>query len=69
MNNTTLKRRTFLRLPDVRARVGLSRSQIYKMIAKGTFPAPIALSERAVAWDEESIDAWMDSRMHSGGAA
>jgi prophage regulatory protein len=48
-----------LRLPVVKARTGLSRSTIYARIREGTFPAPVNLGKRAVAWNCESIDAWI----------
>lgn len=52
----------FLRLPEVMHFIGLSRSQIYKMIEQGTFPPPILLSQRAVAWLERDIHQWMACR-------
>ena len=52
-----------LRLSEVRARVPFSKSTLYAKIAAGEFPAPIALGVRAVAWSEESIDAWIASRI------
>jgi len=52
----------FLRLPEVIHLIGLSRSQIYKMIEQGTFPAPILLSRRAVAWLDRDIHQWMSLR-------
>lgn len=51
------------RLPAVRARVGLGRSEIYRRIAAGTFPAPIKLGERASAWDAAEVDAWIEARI------
>lgn len=53
----------FLRLPEVIHLIGLSRSQIYKMIKQGTFPPPILLSRRAVAWLERGIHQWMSLRV------
>jgi prophage regulatory protein len=51
----------FLRLPEVLARVGLKRATIYKRIKAGTFPAPVQLGARAVAWDEQLIADWQAS--------
>lgn len=51
-----------LRLPEVLARVPLSRASVYAFIKKGTFPAPVRLSPRAVAWREADIKAWLDAR-------
>lgn len=54
---------TILRRKQVEKRVGLSRSTIYAKIANGEFPAPIALSARAVGWLESDIIAWIESRI------
>lgn len=50
------------RLPAVKARTGLSRSTIYKLLADGKFPTHIKLGERAVGWRSSDIDAWIASR-------
>ena len=52
-----------IRFPEIKARVGLCRSTIYTRIKKGTFPAPIRLGERSVAWLEADIDAWIQERI------
>jgi prophage regulatory protein len=54
---------TILRLPAVKASVGLSRSTIYLRIAEGTFPRPVSLGGRAVGWLQAEIDAWMKQRI------
>ena len=51
--------RVILRLRQVMARTGLSRSTIYERIQAGEFPAQIALGARAVGWLEADIDAWI----------
>ena len=53
----------FIRLPAVRAKVALSRSQIYSLIAAGTFPRPVKLGARASAWIADEIDTWISSRV------
>lgn len=55
-----------IRLPGVLAKAAISRSLVYALIAKGEFPASIQLSERAVGWDSEAIDAWIESRIKAG---
>lgn len=50
------------RLPAVLARTGLGRSSVYAAIAKGQFPQPIKLSERAVGFLAHEIDAWIEQR-------
>jgi prophage regulatory protein len=64
LNQTTIEpsRDRVLRLPDVKARTGLSRSSIYAYIKDGKFPHHIALGERSVGWYESEVDAWVASR-------
>jgi len=62
------KHQRLLRLADVRDRVPYSRSTIYQLIAQGKFPKPISIGERAVAWLESDIDAWIQARIESGRA-
>lgn len=64
----TLKKERFLRLTDVIARTGLSRSTIYLNITKGCFPQNINLGTRSVAWLESEIDAWMQDRINQRSA-
>jgi prophage regulatory protein len=52
-----------LRLPQVRARVGLCRSSLYADIAAGTFPAPVKLGRRSVGWLESEIEQWLADRI------
>ncbi len=52
-----------IRLPQVRERVGLSRSEIYRRMALGEFPRAVSLGARAVAWDAASVDAWIKDRI------
>jgi prophage regulatory protein len=51
-----------LRLPAVLQKVGLGRSRWYDEVRTGNAPGPVRLSERAVAWREDEIDEWIDSR-------
>lgn len=55
--------RSFLRLKQVKAVTGMSRSWIYDAIKRGEFPAPILLGARAVAWDSVSVATWQSKRM------
>ena len=50
------------RLPEVMDRTALSRSSIYLGMKKGTFPKPVHIGERAVAWRESDIQRWIDER-------
>jgi prophage regulatory protein len=58
-------RSTFIRLGEVKARTGLSRSTLYAYIRDGRFPAPVAISARCVAWVEGEIDGWIAERIAS----
>jgi prophage regulatory protein len=51
------------RMPVVRDIVGFSRSEIYRLVGLKRFPAPIPLGERAVAWDLDEVQAWVQSRI------
>jgi len=39
-----------------------SRTTIYRGVRAGTFPAPIRITERRVAWRESDVQAWIQSR-------
>jgi len=52
-----------LRRKQVEARVGLTRSTIYRRIAERTFPSPVSLGLRAVGWVEAEISDWLLSRL------
>lgn len=57
-----------LRLPEVLAMTGLSRSSLYRRINSGDFPAPILLGgddSRAVGWRRSEVEAWIESRPRS----
>lgn len=41
---------SIMRLGEVQAAIGLSRSTIYKRVRDGTFPAPVQLGAKSVGW-------------------
>lgn len=51
-----------LRRPAVEAKVGLSKSAIYAMMARGDFPRPIRLTAKSVGWRSEDVERWLASR-------
>lgn len=53
--------RKLIRLKEVQEMVGLSSSSIYNRMSAGTFPKQKSIGDRAVAWQESDIDAWMDA--------
>jgi len=54
-----------IRLTELPLYVGIKRTVIGELIARGEFPKPISLSDggRAVAWLETDIIAWQNSRI------
>lgn len=60
MNDTLSPR--LLRLKQVQAIIPLHRVTIYRKVLEGSFPAPLSLGARAVAWREDEVLAWLNSR-------
>lgn len=54
---------SFLRLPQVSARLGLGRSAIYALVKRGELCAPIKLGARASAWPSSAIDQFIAARI------
>lgn len=51
------------RIPEVSARTGLPKSTLYRLIRNGSFPKPVPLVGRTVAWDSEAVDRWIAERL------
>ena len=60
---STVEPQSLLRLPEVKRRTGLGRTSIYDAVARGDFPHPVKLSERAVAWPSEAVTRWIEARI------
>jgi prophage regulatory protein len=58
-----------LKLKQVQKMTGLSRSTIYAYIDKGAFPKQVKLGERCVAWIEDEVIEWIDTRIMARDAA
>lgn len=56
------------RFPSVIARTGRSKSSILRDVAAGTFPKPVRIGARAIAWEAAAVDRWIAERL-AGGAA
>ena len=62
-----------IRLPEVLSRTGYGRTTIYRKMEDGDFPKnvklggppkdPEAFDSRAVAWIEDDVDQWIESRI------
>jgi prophage regulatory protein len=55
--------RRVLRIAEVEAVTGKTRTRIYEEIGAGVFPAPVPLGERAVGWLSDEIEAWLAQRI------
>jgi prophage regulatory protein len=53
----------FIKLPEVIALTGKARSTIYADIKNHTFPAPVKIGFRAVAWRLTDVIEWQESRI------
>ena len=49
-----------LRMPQVQAKVGLRKSQIYKLIEQGSFRKQIKVRQRFSAWLSGDIETWVE---------
>lgn len=54
------RQRRVLRLRQVKEKTGLGHDSIYRLGRLGKFPKRIKLSENAVGWLEDEIDAYLD---------
>lgn len=50
------------RMADLQARVGLKKSQLWKLIREGRFPAPIK-EGRSSLFVASEVDAWIEDRI------
>ena len=50
-----------LRLSEVQARCGLSRSSLYRKMRNESFPEGLKVGVRAVRWPEDEITGWLAS--------
>ena len=72
MENKTPQKR-FIRLPEVLTRTGYGRTTIYRKMEDGSFPRcvklggpledPNAFDCRGVAWIEDEVEQWIESRI------
>ena len=54
---------TIIRLPEVMAKTGLSRSTIYFQISNGDFPKGIPIGEHARGWLNHEIEEWIEQKV------
>ncbi len=73
MDKKHTPQKRFIRLPEVLSRTGYGRTTIYRKMEDGSFPRsvklggppkdPNAFDSRAIAWIEDEVDQWIDSRI------
>ncbi len=62
MNDSgTQQAASLLKLSEVERQTALKKSSLYAAIKAGTFPAPVRLSARAVAWRSTDVAKWIAS--------
>ena len=64
----TAAHRRLIRLPDVIARTGLSKTTIWRGTRSGDFPKPVTLTRGTVGWVEDEVDRWIDAKIEARGA-
>jgi prophage regulatory protein len=70
MKRSPLPRTTrMIRLPEVMAICGLSRSTVYADTKRGEFPARVKITRHASAWVREEVLAWAENRIRASRAA
>jgi prophage regulatory protein len=55
----------FVRMKEVVAICGKSRSGIYKAIKAGDFPKPVKVDSRSSAWIRSEIEQWAQRRIQA----
>ena len=73
MDKKHTPQKRFIRLPEVLSRTGYGRTSIYRKMEEGTFPRSVKLGgppidprvfdSRAVAWIEDEVEQWIESRI------
>ncbi|MDX2370953.1 MAG: AlpA family transcriptional regulator [Colwellia sp.] len=52
-----------IRIKEVMAMTGVSRTFIHKHRKNGNFPEPIHLSSKSIAWVRSSVEEWIQSKI------
>ena len=56
-----------LRRAQVQKKTGLSKSALYLVVKNNSFPQPLKIGTRAVAWRKSEIDSWIANLSKAGG--
>ncbi len=52
----------FWRFRELKGRVKLGRTTIWKMYNEGRFPKPYKIGKNVIAWRSDEVTAWMEAR-------
>ena len=73
MDKKHTPQKRFIRFPEVLSRTGYGRTSVYRKMEDGDFPKsvklggppidPSAFDSRAIAWIEDEVEQWIDSRI------
>lgn len=55
-----------LRRKEVELKTGLAKTTIYRLMQQGLFPKNYSVGIRAVAWNEQEIDDWLQAQPGKG---
>ncbi|WP_191939554.1 AlpA family transcriptional regulator [Pantoea agglomerans] len=61
MKNSNIR---LIRMPEVLSKTGFKKSWIYQLISNNSFPKPIKMGPRAVAFVEAEVDQWVLERIN-----
>lgn len=65
LDSASLEDVSFLRLSEVKAFTRLSKTSIYELVREKSFPAPVRLGPRAVAWVRSEVRQWALERVRA----
>jgi len=51
-----------LRFPELHRKIGLCRTQVWRLEKQGDFPKGIRLGKNSKGWIEADVNAWLDER-------
>lgn len=51
-----------LTVDQVAERLGVHRRTIERMVAEGTLPPPLRLSQRILRWEESAVTKWLQAQ-------
>ncbi len=53
------------RWSELKDLIPVSLSRINQLMEKGVFPKPLKLSDRAIGWEANKINAWLEQKTQS----